>query len=335
MIESSVVLLTPFLTRCKVAPPFVCVYTLGAFGSTSFPRVTMSSTPTREFKLGLVQMAANADDHDALPDAMAEVRKAAALGAQVVVLPELFRAPYFCQTMTPDNFRYAETIPGPSTDALGLLAAELQVVIVASLFERAAPGLYYNTTVVLDADGTCLGKYRKSHIPDDPLYYEKFHFTPGDTGYQVFDTRYARVGVLICWDQWYPEAARITAMLGAEVIVYPTAIGTIDEEGPEQHRMQREAWQTVQRGHAIANGLYVAAVNRVGREGELGFWGHSFACGPQGEFLTDMGAENAGIAVVSCDLRRTEDTRNIWPYFRDRRIDTYAPITRRYIREGL
>lgn len=282
------------------------------------------------FVLALVQLPANPQDLDYLDLAEAELRKAAAEGGQILVLPEIFRSPYFPQQMTPDHHRYAEAIPGPTTDRLAALAKELEVVIVASLYEEAAPGLYFNTTAVLDADGRYLGAYRKSHIPDDPLYFEKFYFTPGDGGYKVFETRYAKVGVLICWDQWFPEAARLTAMKGAEVLVYPTAIGTIDEEGPEQHAMQLDAWQTVQRGHAVANGLYVAAVNRVGREGELGFWGHSFACGPQGEFLADMSAEEPGIAIVRCDRQRMRDTRNWWPFFRDRRIETYDDLRRRW-----
>jgi N-carbamoylputrescine amidase len=283
------------------------------------------------FHLGLVQLRANGDvpgGEDLLSHALAMTRQAAAAGAQVIVLPELFRSPYFCQQMTPDHFRYAEDIPGPSTQALSALAAELGVVIVASLFERHAPGLYFNTTAVIDADGQLLGTYRKSHIPDDPLYYEKFYFAPGDTGFQVFNTRFARLGVLICWDQWFPEAARATAMMGAEVIVYPTAIGTIEEEGPEQHAMQLDAWQTVQRGHAIANGVYVAAVNRAGREGALDFWGHSFAAGPQGELIADMGRDQDAVRVVRCSRQRVVDTRNIWPYFRDRRVDLYAPLGR-------
>jgi N-carbamoylputrescine amidase len=294
----------------------------------------MTYSPAPAFSLALVQMSANPDDVDALPRAMQLIRDAHAKGGQIIVLPELFRAPYFCQEMTPDHFSYAEQVPGPTTETLGVLAAELGVVIVASLFERAAPGLYYNTTAVIDADGTYLGKYRKSHIPDDPLYYEKFYFTPGDTGYRVFATRFGRVGVLICWDQWYPEAARLTAMMGADVLVYPTAIGTIEQEGPEQHRMQLDAWLTIQRSHAIANGVFVAAVNRAGQEGELSFWGHSFACGPQGEMLATMAHEKDAIAVVECSPTRMEETRNIWPYFRDRRIDTYAPLTRRYLTEG-
>lgn len=282
------------------------------------------------FVLGLIQLPANPDDVDYLALAEDELRKAAAQGAQILVLPEIFRTPYFPQQMTPEHHRYAEAIPGPTTDRLAKLAGELEVVIIASLYEEAAPGLYFNTTAVLDADGTYMGSYRKTHIPDDPLYFEKFYFTPGDGGYKVFETKYAKIGVLICWDQWYPEAARLTAMKGAEVLIYPTAIGTIDEEGPEQHAMQRDAWQTIQRSHAIANGVYVAAVNRVGREGELGFWGHSFACGPQGEFLADAGSEGPANLIVRCDRDRTRDTRNWWPFFRDRRIDTYQDLTRRW-----
>lgn len=282
------------------------------------------------FVLGLIQLPANPDDVDYLTLAEDELRKAAAQGAQILVLPEIFRTPYFPQQMTPEHHRYAEAIPGPTTDRLAKLAGELEVVIIASLYEEAAPGLYFNTTAVLDADGSYMGSYRKTHIPDDPLYFEKFYFTPGDGGYKVFETKYAKIGVLICWDQWYPEAARLTAMKGAEVLIYPTAIGTIDEEGPEQHAMQRDAWQTIQRSHAIANGVYVAAVNRVGREGELGFWGHSFACGPQGEFLADAGSEGPANLIVRCDRDRTRDTRNWWPFFRDRRIDTYQDLTRRW-----
>lgn len=282
------------------------------------------------FVLGLIQLPANPDDLDFLALAEDEIRNAAAAGGQILVLPEIFRTPYFPQQMTPDHHRYAEVIPGPTTDRLAKLAGELKVVIIASLYEEAAPGLYFNTTAVLDADGTYMGKYRKTHIPDDPLYFEKFYFTPGDGGYKVFETKYAKVGVLICWDQWYPEAARLTAMKGAEVLIYPTAIGTIDEEGPEQHAMQLDAWQTIQRSHAIANGVYVAAVNRVGREGELGFWGHSFACGPQGEFLGDAGSEGPTNLLVRCDRDRTRDTRNWWPFFRDRRIETYQDLTRRW-----
>lgn len=294
------------------------------------PPITPVSLMADQFVLGLIQLPANPDDLDYLDLAERELREAAARGAQILVLPEIFRTPYFCQQMTPDNHRYAEAIPGPSTDRLGALAKELGVVIVASLYEEAAPGLYFNTTAVLDADGSYLGSYRKTHIPDDPLYFEKFYFTPGDQGYKVFETKFAKIGVLICWDQWYPEAARLTAMKGAEVLIYPTAIGTIDEEGPEQHQLQLDAWQTVQRGHAIANGVHVCAVNRVGREQELNFWGHSFVAGPQGEFLADASADQAEILIVPCSRQRSRDTRNWWPFFRDRRIETYGDLTRRW-----
>lgn len=287
----------------------------------------------KDVRVALVQLEANPDDRDFLPLAIERVREAAAMGGQVIVLPELFRAPYFCQTMEPENFRYAETIPGPSTEALSEVAKELGVVIVASLFEARAPGLYHNTVAVLDADGSLAGIYRKSHIPDDPLYYEKFHFTPGDTGFGVIPTRYGRLGILICWDQWYPEAARLTAMAGADVLIYPTAIGTIDEEGPEQHALQLDAWRTVQRGHAIANGIWVVAVNRAGREGELTFWGHSFCAGPQGEIVAEAGAEGAEIHVVSCSAARVKATRDIWPFFRDRRVDLFGELQRRW-RDG-
>lgn len=285
---------------------------------------------TDSFVLGLIQMPANADDHDALSDAEQRIREAAALGAQIMVLPELFRAPYFPQQMTPEHHRYAEAVPGPSTDRLRALAQELGVVIIASLYEEAAPGLYFNTAAVLDADGTYLGKYRKMHIPDDPLFYEKFYFTPGDNEYKVFHTRFAKIGVLICWDQWFPEAARLSAMNGAELLVYPTAIATIEEEGDAQHAMQKDAWRTAQRAHAISNGVFVAAVNRAGTEGTLDFWGGSFACGPQGEMLqeaTDRGDETL---IVPCDRQRIQDTRHWWPYFRDRRIDSYAPLLKRW-----
>lgn len=288
---------------------------------------------TDQFVLGLIQLAANADDRDALEDAELRIRDAAAQGAQIMVLPELFRAPYFPQDMTPDHHRYAEAIPGPTTERLAGLAHELSVVIVASLYEEAAPGLYFNTTAVLDADGSYLGKYRKMHIPDDPLFYEKFYFTPGDNdgdNYPVFHTQFAKIGVLICWDQWFPEAARLSAMNGAEVLVYPTAIATIEEEGAQQHAMQKDAWRTAQRAHAISNGIYVAAVNRAGTEGQLDFWGGSFACGPQGEILQEAGDQGDETLIVTCERQRIRDTRHWWPYFRDRRIDSYAPLLQRW-----
>ena len=291
-------------------------------------------SPPDTFTLGLIQLPANATGADALPAAEEALRDAAARGGEILILPELFRTPYFCRTMTPDNLALAEAVPGPTTERLGRLAAELGVVIIASLFEEAAPGLTFNTTAVLDADGRYLGRYRKAHIPDDPLYYEKFHFAPGDTPFGVFDTRFARVGVLVCWDQWYPEAARLSAMAGAEVLVYPTAIGTIEEEGPEQHRMQRDAWITIQRSHAIANGLHVAAVNRVGREQELDFWGSSFVAGPQGELLAEAPVDAPATLIVPCSRERSRSTRQWWPFFRDRRIDLYGDLTRRWGRSG-
>ena len=283
----------------------------------------------RELKVGLVQLEANPATEDFLERGIAGIREAAAKGATLVVMPELFRWPYFCQVMGPEQFKFAEPLDGPSVTALQPIAKELGVVVVTSFFEQRAPGLYHNTAAVIDADGTVKGYYRKSHIPDDPLYFEKFYFAPGDTGFKVFDTAVGRVGVLICWDQWYPEAARLTAMEGADIIVYPTAIGVIDAEGPEQHRLQREAWQIAQRAHAISNGCYVAAVNRAGREAELGFWGASFVAGPQGELLVDAGSE-PGVVVADCDLARSAEVRQWWPFFRDRRIDLYGGLTKRF-----
>lgn len=289
------------------------------------------------FGVALLQLPANADGSDRLHAAEAAIRQAAAgprHGGLVCVLPELFRSPYFCQTMDPARTDLAEPIPGPSTDRLSAVAAELGVVIVASLYEEAAPGLYFNTAAVIDADGTLLGVYRKSHIPCDPQYEEKFYFAPGDSGFRIFETAFARIGVLICWDQWYPEAARLTALHGAEVLVYPTAIGWIDSEGAEEHARQLEAWQTIQRGHAIANGTYVAAVNRSGREpgpnGGIDFWGHSFCAGPQGEWLAECG-QGPAVLSVACQRSRIADVRRWWPFLRDRRIDLYGGLTRRYL----
>lgn len=292
---------------------------------------------TSLFTVALLQLAANADGRDRLAEAVQAVRAAAAQprqGGLICVLPELFRAPYFCQTMDASQFDWAEPIPGPATVALQALAAELQVVIVASLFERVAPGLYANTTAVLDVDGRLAGTYRKSHIPCDPQYEEKYYFAPGDTGFGVIQTAVARLGILICWDQWYPEAARLTAMQGADVLIYPTAIGAIDGEGQEEHARQLDAWQTVQRGHAIANGIFVAAVNRSGREpgpnGGIEFWGHSFCAGPQGEWLARGDGKPQTLLAV-CDRRRMEEVRRWWPFFRDRRIDLYGGLTERWL----
>ncbi len=265
------------------------------------------------------------------------IAEAAARGAQLICLQELHNTPYFCQTEDTACFDWAEPIPGPSTEWLGTLAGELEVVIVASLFERRAAGLYHNTAVVLDADGTLAGRYRKMHIPDDPGFYEKFYFTPGDLGFQPIDTRVGRLGVLVCWDQWYPEAARLMAMRGAEVLIYPTAIGWDPADSADEQARQLEAWQTIQRAHAVANGLPVLSINRVGHEPDpsgqtagIHFWGHSFACGPQGEWLARQG-EAAETLLVDLDLQRSESVRRIWPYFRDRRVDAYGELQQRWL----
>ncbi len=272
-----------------------------------------------------------------LETAVARVREAAKRGAQVVCLPELFRSQYFCQREDVALFDLAETIPGPSTERLAALARELQVVIIASLFEKRAPGLYHNTVVVLDTDGSNRGLYRKMHIPDDPLFYEKFYFTPGDLGFKSFETAHGRLGTLICWDQWYPEAARLTALTGADILFYPTAIGFHPKEKAEHGQAQASAWQTIQRSHAIANGLFVAAVNRVGHEGPpdggLEFWGGSFVSDPFGVVLAEASSTEEELLVVRCDPARTEEVRRNWPFLRDRRIDAYAPITRRMLDE--
>jgi N-carbamoylputrescine amidase len=284
-------------------------------------------------KIGLVQMSCSADKTQNLQKAMSRIREAAGMGAQIVCLQELFTSLYFCDVEDYDNFNLAEPIPGPSTDALQALAGELGVVIIASLFEKRAQGLYHNTTAVLDADGSYLGKYRKMHIPDDPAYYEKFYFTPGDLGYKVFRTRFGTIGVLICWDQWYPEAARITALMGAEILFYPTAIGWATSQDAETNREQYSAWQTIQRSHAIANGVHVVSVNRVGLEqdGAMKFWGGSFIANPFGTVLEQASHEEEVIVVRELDLTRTDRYRTHWPFLRDRRIDSYQPITSRYI----
>ena len=280
-------------------------------------------------------MRCDADPDVNLGVAADRVRDAAKQGAQVVCLPELFRTPYFCQREDAALFDLAEPIPGPSTDALGAVAKAAGVAIVVPLFERRAPGVYHNTAVVLDADGAIRGRYRKMHIPDDPLFYEKFYFTPGDLGFAAFDTRAARVGALICWDQWYPEAARLTALAGAEVLFYPTAIGWHPREKAEHGAAQLAAWQTIQRAHAIENGVYVAVVNRVGHEGPadggLEFWGSSFVCDPFGVVVAEASRDQEQVLVVECDRARQEDVRRNWPFLRDRRIDAYAPITKRLL----
>jgi len=289
-----------------------------------------------ELTIGIVQHACSEDVAENLEKTMTGIRETAANGAQLVVLQELHRSLYFCQQEDTAMFDLAETIPGPTTDRLGALARELGVVIVASLFERRAPGLYHNTAVVLDNDGSIAGMYRKMHIPDDPGYYEKFYFTPGDLGFNPIQTSLGKLGVLVCWDQWFPEAARLMALAGSELLIYPTAIGwDPDDDSDEMHR-QQDAWITIQRSHAVANGIPVIAVNRVGFEADPSeatagaeFWGSSFVCGPQGELLARAGHERE-VLITTIDRDRTDKVRRIWPYLRDRRIDAYADLSLRY-----
>lgn len=294
----------------------------------------MSALP-QTVKLGLVQMRCSQDPQENLAKAIAKVREAAGRGAQIICLQELFTSQYFCQVEDHKYFQLAEEIPGPSTEALGAVAKELGVVIIASLFEKRSAGLYHNTAAVIDADGAYLGKYRKMHIPDDPLYFEKYYFTPGDLGFRCFDTRSARVAPLVCWDQWYPEAARLAALGGAQILFYPTAIGWHPAEKAELGAAQHDAWRTIQRAHAIANGVFVAVVNRVGYEGPpdhgLEFWGGSFVADPFGQVLAEAGHEREVTLIATCDPRRIEDVRRNWPFLRDRRIDAYGGITSRVI----
>ena len=285
----------------------------------------------KELRIGFLQQHNTADvknNIERLADGIADL---AGRGAQLIVLQELHNSLYFCQEELVDNFDLAEPIPGPSTEIYGELARRYQVVIVTSLFERRAAGLYHNTAVVIEKDGTIAGKYRKMHIPDDPGYYEKFYFTPGDLGFHPIDTSVGRLGVLICWDQWYPEAARLMAMQGAEVLIYPTAIGYDPHDTAEEQQRQRRAWQTVMRGHAVANGLPVVAVNRVGDEDGVPFWGTSFVCGPQGEIIYEASETDEESIIVEMDMERSEQVRRWWPFLRDRRIDQYTDITRRFI----
>ncbi|MCA0445606.1 MAG: carbon-nitrogen hydrolase [Bacteroidetes bacterium] len=279
----------------------------------------------------MIQVSCSKDPAENMKKTILKIRDTAKAGAQIIVLQELFKSLYFCDVEDYDNFNLAEPIPGPSTDELGIVAKELGVVIVASLFEKRTEGLYHNTTAVLDADGTYLGKYRKMHIPDDPSFYEKFYFTPGDLGYKVFDTKFAKIGVLICWDQWYPEAARITALMGADLLVYPTAIGWATSQDEATNDEQYNAWQTIQRGHAVANGVHVVSVNRVGLEGELNFWGGSFISNPFGRLLYKASHDKEEIHVETLDLSKTNSYRIHWPFLRDRRIDSYDPILKRFI----
>lgn len=290
------------------------------------------------YQVALVQMAMSADPAKNVETAVARVREAAGRGARVVCLPELYRSPYFCQTEDAALFDLAESIPGPSTEALGAVARAAGVVVVAPIFERRAAGLYHNSTAVLGPDGAIIGVYRKMHIPDDPCFYEKFYFTPGDLGFRVFDTPFGKLGVLICWDQWYPEAARLVALRGADIIFYPTAIGWHPGEKAAQGAAQRDAWRTVQRGHAIASGVYVAAVNRIGLETPAGppgleFWGTSFLCDPQGVVLAEGATDREEILLGTVDPARIEDVRRNWPFLRDRRIDAYQGIDRRFLEE--
>jgi N-carbamoylputrescine amidase len=288
-----------------------------------------------KFRIGLVQMACSVDPNENLAKAVWRIREAAGRGAQIVCLQELFRSQYFCREEDAGLFDLAESIPGPSTDALCGLASELGVVIVGSLFERRAAGVYHNTAAIIDADGTLLGIYRKMHIPDDPLYFEKFYFTPGDLGFRAFDTRFGRVAALVCWDQWFPEAARLAALSGAQVLFYPTAIGWHPAEKEQYGAAQYDAWRVTQRAHAIANGIYVAAVNRVGFEGPpehgLEFWGGSFVAEPFGQVISEAPHDREEILIAECDPRRIEEVRRNWPFLRDRRIDAYGPICRRVI----
>ena len=288
-----------------------------------------------KFTVGLIQMSCSLDPNENLAKAESRAREVAGRGAQIICLQELFRSQYFCREENAELFALAEPIPGPSTEAFSKLARELKVVIVAPLFERRAAGLYHNTAAVIDADGSLLGLYRKMNIPDDPLYYEKFYFTPGDLGFPNFDTRYGRIGVLVCWDQWYPEGARLSSLRGANILFYPTAIGWHPCEKKQHGARQLDAWRTIQRSHAIANGIFVAAVNRVGFEGPpdngLEFWGSSFVTDPFGQLLAEASASREETLVVECDPQQMEEVRRNWPFLRDRRIDAYSPILERWL----
>lgn len=292
----------------------------------------------KEIKIGLVQQSNTADRAANIEKLKRNIRACVAQGAELVVLQELHNGLYFCQTEDTTRFDEAEPIPGPSTETFGQLTKELGIVLVLSLFERRAPGLYHNTAVVIEKDGSMAGKYRKMHIPDDPAYYEKFYFTPGDLGFEPIQTSVGKLGVLVCWDQWYPEAARLMAMRGAEMLIYPTAIGWESSDTEAEKQRQREAWMTVQRGHAVANGLPVITVNRVGHEtdpsgqtGGIQFWGSSFVAGPQGELLTVLPDDAEEVRVVTVDLQRSEQVRRWWPFFRDRRIDVFGGLTERFL----
>jgi N-carbamoylputrescine amidase len=288
----------------------------------------------KKVKVGIVQMSCFKEKDKNLTKTLEKIKEAAQKGAQIICLQELFLSLYFCDVEDYENFKLAEAIPGPTTEAFQKLAKDLNVVIIASLFEKRTEGLYHNTTAVIDADGKYLGKYRKMHIPDDPGYYEKFYFTPGDTGYMTFDTKFAKIGVLICWDQWYPEAARITSLMGAEILFYPTAIGWALHQDKDTNDEQYNAWQVIQRSHSVANGVHVVSVNRVGEEGPMRFWGGSFISSPFGKLLYKASHEKEEVQVEELDLTKTDRYRTHWPFLRDRRIDSYQPITQRFIDEG-
>jgi len=292
--------------------------------------------PHSQVKIALLQTGCSVDPTENLKNTLAQAEQAVRQEAKILCTVELFRSRYFCQSEDHANFQLAETIPGPSTEAFAAFARRHGVVVIASLFEKRAPGLYHNTAAVIDADGTLLGCYRKMHIPDDPLFYEKFYFTPGDTGFRAWTTRFGKIGVLICWDQWYPEAARLTALQGAQILFYPTAIGWHPSEKKRYGALQHSAWETIQRGHAVANGCYVAAANRIGHEHQAGgdgieFWGQSFVAGTSGEILAKAAPDQEENLIVSVDLAQVETTRTHWPFLRDRRIDAYGDIIRRYI----
>ena len=284
-----------------------------------------------EVTVGLIQMSAAEDPQANLARAVASIGTAAKRGAEIVCLQELFRSRYFPQSEDTKKFGLAEPIPGPTTETLSRLAREKAIVIVASVFEQRSAGIYHNTAVVIDADGSILGKYRKMHIPDDPGYYEKFYFTPGDLGFPSFQTSYAKIGVLVCWDQWFPEAARLVSLAGAQILLYPTAIGWLAHEPRKVAKAQKSAWELIQRGHAVANAVYVAVVNRVGREGRLSFWGSSFVAGPLGEIVAHAETDRDEVLIARCDLKKIGETRQSWPFLRDRRIDAYGELTARFL----
>ncbi len=297
----------------------------------------MKNRPVKKFSVGLIQISLDKNPNNNLKKAITWINKAAKQGAQVICLPELFRSQYFCQKEDIKNFELAETIPGPSTEEIGKIAKKNKVVIIASIFEKRAPGIYHNSVALINSDGKISGIYRKMHIPDDPAYYEKFYFTPGDLGYKSFSTRYGNIGTLICWDQWYPESARLTALQGASILFYPTAIGWHPHEKKKEGKAQFESWQTIQRGHSIANGIYVAACNRIGLEklnndsAGIEFWGSSFISDPQGVIIAQASQNKEEILIAEVDLERIEYIRNNWPFLRDRRIDSYIGIDKRFL----